>query len=98
MNLGWGVPFLWAGIWAAITVPWVRSVMAKERKSWEEDTAIVGDAPAALAPRLTEKTSEVSTLRDSVAARPDEDVNGEKKTTTPEGGEGPSRLSGGTTV
>ncbi|KUJ15886.1 uncharacterized protein LY89DRAFT_567853, partial [Mollisia scopiformis] len=35
-GIGWGVPFLWAGIWAAITVPWVRSTMGKERRGWEE--------------------------------------------------------------
>jgi hypothetical protein len=34
---GWGVPFLWAGIWGAITVPWVRSVMHMERTKWEEE-------------------------------------------------------------
>ena len=34
---GWGVPFFWALIWAAITVPWVRHVMHKETVTWEED-------------------------------------------------------------
>ena len=34
---GWGVPFLWAGIWAAITVPWVRRVMHHETEAWEGD-------------------------------------------------------------
>ena len=38
---GWGVPFLWAGIWAAITVPWVQSAMKKERISWEEETNVM---------------------------------------------------------
>jgi len=40
-NTGWGFPFLWAGIWAAITVPWVRSEMHKETVSWEEESAIM---------------------------------------------------------
>lgn len=101
--LGWGVPFLWGGIWAAITVPWVRSVMAKERKSWEEDSAVVdeaiGSAPAAAAPGpLAEKTSESSTLRGSVAGRHAEDAYDVKKIAITEGGEGTSRLSEGTTV
>jgi hypothetical protein len=72
--LGWGVPFLWAGIWASITVPWVRSVMEKERRNWEEDSASVaggsiaekGAAPPAAAPGpLAEKASESSSLRGS---------------------------------
>ena len=37
-SLGWGVPFVWAGIWAAISVPWIRRSMHNERISWEEDT------------------------------------------------------------
>ncbi|KAH8598335.1 hypothetical protein B0O99DRAFT_59435 [Bisporella sp. PMI_857] len=40
-GIGWGVPFLWAGIWAAITVPWVQSVMRKEKNAWEEESAIM---------------------------------------------------------
>ncbi|KAG4434698.1 hypothetical protein IFR05_009808 [Cadophora sp. M221] len=40
-GLGWGIPFLWAGIWAAITVPWVRSVMKKEKESWEAETKMM---------------------------------------------------------
>ncbi|KAG4423126.1 hypothetical protein IFR04_003763 [Cadophora malorum] len=40
-GIGWGVPFLWAGIWAAITVPWVRSVMKKEKESWEAETKMM---------------------------------------------------------
>ncbi|KAL3421191.1 hypothetical protein PVAG01_07636 [Phlyctema vagabunda] len=40
-GIGWGVPFLWAGIWAAITVPWVRAVMHKETVSWEEETGMM---------------------------------------------------------
>jgi hypothetical protein len=77
---GWGVPFLWAGIWAAITVPWVRSVMHKERTSWEEESKIMtstmlkSSAPAAGA-QGTEgdtqgnKNSESSTSDDAAVDR-----------------------------
>jgi len=53
MGLGWGVPFLWAGIWAAVTVPWVQAVMHKETVSWEEESAIMTatmPAPPPMAP------------------------------------------------
>ncbi|KAJ5035157.1 uncharacterized protein L3040_008415 [Drepanopeziza brunnea f. sp. 'multigermtubi'] len=40
-GIGWGVPFLWAIIWAVITVPWVRKVMARERSSWETETKMM---------------------------------------------------------
>jgi hypothetical protein len=39
--LGWAVPFIWAGVWAAITVPWVRSALHRERVSWEEESNIM---------------------------------------------------------
>jgi len=91
--LGWAVPFIWAGIWAAITLPWVRAMMAKERKSWEEDSTIAGEmrkdsAPGADAPGpLAEKASESSTLRGSLTAGQDEDTDGKKLvTSTDEGG------------
>jgi len=89
-GIGWGVPFLWAGIWAAITVLWVKSVMGKERRSWEDDSALVVDkeketAPPANAPGpLAEKASESSTLRSSEAG----EASGEKKTATLDNGEG----------
>lgn len=102
--LGWGVPFVWAGIWAAITVPWVRSVMAKEKKSWEEDSAIVAEvkketAPPAAAPGpMAEKASESSTLRGSTAGQQDESANGPKDAAKPDEGQSASRPPEGTTV
>lgn len=39
--IGWAVPFIWAVIWAAITVPWVRAVMHRERTTWEEESNIM---------------------------------------------------------
>ncbi|KAE8453948.1 hypothetical protein EG329_007724 [Mollisiaceae sp. DMI_Dod_QoI] len=92
-GIGWGVPFLWAGIWAAITVLWVKSVMGKERRSWEEDSVLVVDkekasAPPANAPGpLAEKASESSTLRGSETG----EASGEKKTATLENGEGAAK-------
>lgn len=38
--LGWGVPFVWIGIWVLITIPWVRRDMHKETITWEEDCGI----------------------------------------------------------
>jgi len=98
-GIGWGVPFVWAGIWAAITVPWVRSVMAKEKKDWEEDSAIMAEvkketAPLAAATGLmAEKASESSTLRDSTAVQQDESANGQKEATKPDEGQSASRPS-----
>jgi len=40
-GLGWAVPFIWAAIWAAITVPWVRRVMHEETLAWETDNGVV---------------------------------------------------------
>ena len=76
MILGWGVPFLWAGIWAAITVPWVRHEMHRERVSWEEETKIMESTmlkPPVLpsgAANAEGKTSESSTLDNSTTQGP----------------------------
>ena len=35
-QLGWVLPFLWAGIWAAITIPWVQRDLEKEYNDWTE--------------------------------------------------------------
>lgn len=32
--VGWVVPFLWAGIWTAITIPWVQRDLEKEYTGW----------------------------------------------------------------
>lgn len=96
-GIGWGVPFLWAGIWGAITLPWVRSVMDYERRSWEEDSADMAEmrkdsAPSSAAPGpLAEKASQESTLAD-------EDTNGHKKGTSPGVGEGMSQPVEGATT
>lgn len=78
--------------------------MAKERRSWEEDSAIAGEmrkesAPAADAPGpLAEKASESSTLRGSLTAGQDEDTNGKKTTTSSSEGESLPRPSERTTL
>ncbi|ORY11254.1 hypothetical protein BCR34DRAFT_449818, partial [Clohesyomyces aquaticus] len=33
--VGWTVPFLWAGIWTAITIPWVQRSLKAEYAGWE---------------------------------------------------------------
>jgi hypothetical protein len=34
MQIGWVLPFLWAGVWAAITIPWVQKQLTKEYEEW----------------------------------------------------------------
>jgi len=103
-GIGWGVPFLWACIWATITVPLVRAVMRQERKSWEEDSLIMADvekrsAPPADAPGpLIGKETESSTLRCSDHGRNDDVTNGHKSGTNNEDGEGASKPSEATTA
>ena len=38
---GWGVPFVWAAIWAGISVVWVRRDLNREAEEWESDKAVV---------------------------------------------------------
>lgn len=35
--VGWFAPFVWAAIWAAITVPWVQRCLRIEHERWGED-------------------------------------------------------------
>jgi hypothetical protein len=35
-QVGWILPFLWAGVWAAITIPWVQRDLEKEYNDWTE--------------------------------------------------------------
>ncbi|TAQ86515.1 hypothetical protein B7494_g5180 [Chlorociboria aeruginascens] len=99
-GIGWGVPFLWAGIWAAITLPWVRSIMAKEKKSWEEDSALadIKEASPAVAQPLAGKASESSTLHSSEPGRYDEDAAAQTNHVVPDSGESRSQRSEGTTL
>ena len=32
--VGWGVPPLWAGVWAGCTGVWVRGELRREREEW----------------------------------------------------------------
>ncbi|KAF2684767.1 hypothetical protein K458DRAFT_417632 [Lentithecium fluviatile CBS 122367] len=34
--VGWVLPFLWAGIWTALTIPWVQKSLAREYEEWTE--------------------------------------------------------------
>ncbi|KAF2178481.1 hypothetical protein K469DRAFT_695290 [Zopfia rhizophila CBS 207.26] len=33
--VGWTVPFIWAGLWTAITIPWVQKCLRDEYAQWE---------------------------------------------------------------
>jgi hypothetical protein len=33
-QVGWVLPFLWAGVWASITIPWVQRDLKKEYAEW----------------------------------------------------------------
>lgn len=35
IRLGWAVPFIWATIWAFISLKWCKRAMAVEREEWE---------------------------------------------------------------
>ncbi|RFU31585.1 hypothetical protein B7463_g4752, partial [Scytalidium lignicola] len=97
-GVGWGVPFLWAGIWAAITLLKVRSVLVREKRSWEEDSAIMTDVneglaplPVAPAPRA-EKAGEPPTPHGSIG-RQNEHTTGEEDSTNPDNAESSSQRS-----
>ncbi|CEL08857.1 hypothetical protein ASPCAL12002 [Aspergillus calidoustus] len=32
--IGWCVPFVWAGLWTLITIPWVQSDLRREKEAW----------------------------------------------------------------
>ncbi|KAF2098429.1 hypothetical protein NA57DRAFT_39199 [Rhizodiscina lignyota] len=34
-GVGWATPFVWAAVWAGISVPWVRYMMHQETLTWE---------------------------------------------------------------
>ncbi|KAJ5760667.1 hypothetical protein N7520_007823 [Penicillium odoratum] len=53
-TLGWSLPFAWALVWTAITIPWVQSDLRREKKAWAENRGQGGipwvddiDAPTA---------------------------------------------------
>ena len=35
-GLGWGIPPIWAGVWALITIKWVQTALKKEAQAWDE--------------------------------------------------------------
>ena len=35
-GLGWGVPPIWAGIWALITIKWVQRTLEEEAQAWND--------------------------------------------------------------
>jgi hypothetical protein len=34
--VGWVLPFLWAGVWTAITIPWVQRSLKTEHEEWSQ--------------------------------------------------------------
>lgn len=54
-QLGWSLPFAWAGVWTLITIPWVQSDLRREKKAWQEGSLYGGiqytDDPNAPTPR-----------------------------------------------
>ncbi|KAJ9200862.1 hypothetical protein DTO166G4_5795 [Paecilomyces variotii] len=41
-TLGWALPFAWAGVWTAITIPWVQSDLRREKAAWAEHRGLGG--------------------------------------------------------
>ena len=41
IEIGWGVPFAWAAIWAWISVVWVRRDLYREAEEWEVDSSVL---------------------------------------------------------
>lgn len=37
-GLGWGIPPVWAGVWAVITITWVQRSLKKEAQAWNDTT------------------------------------------------------------
>ncbi|KAL7269792.1 hypothetical protein RUND412_007531 [Rhizina undulata] len=34
-GLGWGLPFVWASVWAIITIKWVQKMLREEEETWD---------------------------------------------------------------
>jgi len=37
--VGWTLPFGWAGVWTACTIPYVKRSLKHEEKAWQEERA-----------------------------------------------------------
>ncbi|PGH10508.1 hypothetical protein AJ79_05436 [Helicocarpus griseus UAMH5409] len=35
--IGWTLPFIWAGLWTLITIPWVQADLRREKASWPKN-------------------------------------------------------------
>jgi len=40
-GIGWGVPFIWGGLWTVLTFRYVQSCLIKERKAWQAEMSKV---------------------------------------------------------
>jgi len=43
-TVGWTVPFLWAGLWTLITIPWVQADLRREKEAWARNS-VQGNHP-----------------------------------------------------
>ena len=66
---GWGVPFVWVGIWTAIAIPWIRRDMHRETITWEEDAGIVPEKKAERAHEAQDSHSEEPRAQDKEPER-----------------------------
>jgi len=76
-GIGWAVPFVWSALWAAITVPWVRAALHKEKMSWEEETSIMSSTMGGVRHPQGNKESEPSTSGDTAVEGITEEVKPE---------------------
>ncbi|KAL4931984.1 uncharacterized protein BDV17DRAFT_301537 [Aspergillus undulatus] len=44
--IGWCAPFVWAGLWTLITIPWVQSDLRREKEAWRTNGPQGGEAYA----------------------------------------------------
>ncbi|KAI1942741.1 hypothetical protein LOZ66_001147 [Ophidiomyces ophidiicola] len=41
--LGWSLPFVWAGLWVIITIPWVQADLRREKAAWSRGSMQGGE-------------------------------------------------------
>jgi hypothetical protein len=68
--LGWGVPFVFIGVWTAISIPWIKHDMHLETVTWEEDCGITpGTRSEEKALQLERGDSESTPPKDPIPER-----------------------------
>ena len=69
-GLGWGVPPLWAAIWAGITTVWVKIALRREHREWTRDWE-ASEKEAAIAANVV-GVEKVTAIGDEVPERKQE--------------------------